>query len=106
MDITSNFPEQIDDLIFYQDINLSKSAIISQYQTLLNEGHYSQASQLLKNSGAFYYGADLFNLLENRIFNLQKYVKEKTKVNPHIFSSDKPANYTTGTMWIGGEIHD
>lgn len=101
MNTASNFPDNIDNLIYFQDVNLDNQQIMSEYQEHLKNGEYTKATQILKNSSLSYYGADLFNLVENRLFQLQTYYKKNPKINPHVFSSKKPTNIKNGTMWIG-----
>lgn len=101
MNTASIFPDNIDDLFYFQDINLENQPLMAAYQEQLKNREYTKSAQILKNSSLSYYGADLFNLLENRLFQLQTYYKKNPKINPHVFSSKKPANIQNGTMWIG-----
>lgn len=99
----SSFPNQIDDLLFFQDIKLSKADCIPKFQKQLADKNYSEASQILKDSGAFYYGSDLFNYMEDMQYRLQSYLKTHPKTNPHVFSNKKPINAANGLMWISSE---
>lgn len=101
MSIDSSFPSVIDSLIFYQDLNLEYTDIFYRYQRFLRESNVSEAAQDLRQSGIPYYGAGLFNLIENRINSLQTYLKANPKHNPHCFSSGQPSGAANGIMWIG-----
>lgn len=98
----SNFPTQTDDLLYFQDIELSKSGCIPEFQKQLSQRNYTIAAQLLRESGANYYGADLFNLMEDMLCQLQIYLKAHPKINPHFFTEERPDNVVNGTMWISG----
>ena len=61
-DITTKFPLQIDDRVYFSDISISQVPVMKHYYELLNSGAYTKASELLENSGVFYYGAWCLNL--------------------------------------------
>lgn len=103
ININSHFPENIDELIFFHDIALADSKVMSDYQKLLAAGSYMKASKLLRESDLLYYGAGLFNLIENMLYCLQTYQKEHPKTNPHSFSYMEPSNAANGTIWTEGD---
>lgn len=67
----SLYPEQIDPLIFYSDVDLNHADTIKQYQSLLSSGNYNTASEFLNNSDIDFYGAWLFNLIENELYAIE-----------------------------------
>lgn len=70
----STFPNDIDDRIFFQDINISQVPVMNDYYKYLNAENYTMASEILNNSEVFFYGAWLLNLLENRLYEIGNYV--------------------------------
>ena len=99
-DISTKFPYNIDDRIFWQDINLSQIQIIQNYYTYLNTGDYDKASELLNNSEVFSYGAWILNLLENRLYAMENYLMNEEKPKLVIYQSSEPINPTQGLTWI------
>ena len=73
-DTSTKFPQEIDDRIFWQDLQIYQTPIMQKYYTYLNAGNYDEASDLLNNSDVFFYGAWILNLLENRLYAIEKYV--------------------------------
>lgn len=97
---TSSFPEQIDSRLFISDIDLEHLDLLQQYQTLLGRKEYDKASALLENSDSFYYGASLFNMLEDRLYKIGQYVMTKEKPSLGYYQTDVPALSKKGISWI------
>ena len=68
------FPSGIDSRIYAQDITLDNLETFNKYQTLLAQKKYSEASVLLNNSDAYFYGAWMLNLLEKRLNAIGEYL--------------------------------
>lgn len=102
--ISTKFPQQIDNRIFFQDININQVSIIKQYYTLLSNGAYTKASELLNNSEVFFYGAWCLNLLENRLFAIGNYVMNLEGIDLVINSESEPSTTSleNNFTWIGG----
>lgn len=45
-DPLSNYPDQIDDMVFFQDNSLEKADIMKHYNTLTAQGEYSVVWQI------------------------------------------------------------
>lgn len=74
-DEQSFYPEKIDAMSFFQDVSLNTIEYMNQYQHLIAEGKYSDANQYINDkTGIYGYFACFFNMLENRIYALQKYL--------------------------------
>lgn len=100
-DITTKFPLQIDSRIFFSDLPASQVSVMKQYYILLSNGAYTRASELLKNSGVFYYGAWCLNLLENRLFAIENYVMDLEEINLLKYSESEPSeNLDECFTWI------
>lgn len=101
---STRFPLQIDDRIFFQDININQVPIFQRYQTLLNNGQYSTASEYLNNSEVFFYGSWCLNLIENRLFAIGNYVMDLEEINLVINNENEPStdNLDDGITWLGG----
>lgn len=79
----SCYPNKIDKMTFFQDVSLNTIEYMNQYQNLISEGKYSDANQYINNkTGIYGYFACFFNMLENRIYELQKYLLDGTE-NSH-----------------------
>lgn len=102
--VNTKFPSQIDDRIFFQDLNIDQTLIMKQYYTLLNSGSYTKSSELLNNSEVFFYGAWCLNLLENRLYAIGNYVMNLEGVDSVVNSELEPstANLKNNFSWIGG----
>lgn len=100
----SYYPSKVDDMIFFQDNNLEKVEIINHYNNLINQGKYSEASYYIsKQEGVYGFFSDFFNLIENRIYNLQEYLLQKPqKKQTFIYydETDGPSEVDENTIWI------
>lgn len=103
----SCYPNKIDAMSFFQDISLNTIEYMNQYQHLIAEGKYSDANQYINDkTGIYGYFACFFNMLENRIYELQNHLHQKEKLNPMFHQSEEPLNATANTtIWTGGHIH-
>lgn len=87
----SFYPKKVDDMTFFQDTNLEKIEIINQYNLLIAQGKYSEASDYInKQSDVYGFFSVFFNLIENRIYNLQEYLLQKPpKKQPFIYYNEE-----------------
>ncbi len=105
MIITKNtktkYPQQIDDRIFFQDVNILQVPIMNNYYTLLNNGNYSMASEYLNDSEVFFYGAWVLNLFENRLYEIGNFTVNILPKNilTH-YHQDEPTDTYDGMNWI------
>lgn len=97
---TSVFPEHIDSRSFMSDIDLEHLDLLQQYQNLLRRKEYNKASDLLEKYDSFYYGASLFNMLEDRLYKIGQYLFAKDKQPLGFYQTDVPAISKRGTSWI------
>ena len=98
------FPNGIDSRVYAQDITLNDLETFSKYQTLIAQGKYSEASILLNNSDAYFYGAWMLNLLEKRLNAIGSYLIGLEKDVLTYVSEAKPENTTYGIHWISDEF--
>ena len=99
-DASTKFPQEIDERIFWQDLQIYQTPIMQKYYTYLNAGNYDEASDLLNNSDVFFYGAWILNLLENRLYAIEKYVFGLDKNKIVEYQRTEPFNVSQGTVWI------
>ena len=98
----SIFPNGIDSRIFFSDISIDHIDLMSQYQSLIKQGKYSEASQLLNNSDASFYGAWIFNLFDNRLKNIGEYILTLEKPKLTVFQNTEPnEGLVQNLTWIG-----
>jgi len=98
----SIFPNGIDSRIFFSDISIDYIDLMSQYQTLIKQGKYSEASQLLNNSGVSFYGAWIFNLFDNRLKNIGEYLLTLEKPKLTVYQDTEPIEALVENLtWIG-----
>ena len=99
-DVSTKFPQEIDERIFWQDLQIYQTPIMQKYYTYLNAGNYDEASDLLNNSDVFFYGAWILNLLENRLYAIEKYVFGLDKNKIVEYQRTEPFDVSQGTVWI------
>ena len=99
-DASTKFPQEIDDRIFWQDLQIYQTPIMQKYYTYLNAGNYDEASDLLNNSDVFFYGAWVLNLLEERLHAIGDYVMKENKPDLVTYSDTEPSTVSEGTCWI------
>lgn len=89
---SSTFPSVVDDLIYFADESLMTHEDIETYRGYLQNGDYTGAKNFLDTvANADYYGADLFNMIEERIYNTQLFVSGREKLSPIVYSSTEPS---------------
>lgn len=102
----SYFPDGIDPMIFFQDNDLGKIEIINNYNKLIESGKYSEANEYIKSQDNVYgYFDDFLNALENRIYNLQKYLLTKNPIKKQYVCFDPTEEQTEpdieeGMLWL------
>ena len=72
------------------------------YLRLLNSGNYTSASEYLKNSGVFYYGAWFLNMMENRLRTIGNYLTNLEDLELVTYSDSEPSESEVfdGMNWI------
>ena len=94
----SFYPDKIDPLLFFQDVNLEKIEIMDTYDDFIKKGKYTKADEFINSqSGICGYFADFFNAIENRIYNLQEYLLTIEPKQPFIYSDEEPNIKEDGT---------
>ena len=97
----SYYPNKVDEMIFFQDNDIEKVPIITQYENLISQGKYNEANKFInQQEGVYGYFADFFNAIENRIYSLQDYLLTKQKINPFVSDDEEPTSITSDTIWI------
>ena len=96
------FPNGVDELQFYSDISIDQVPIMDNYLRLLNSGNYTSASEYLKNSGVFYYGAWFLNMMENRLRTIGNYLTNLEDLELVTYSDSEPSGTEVfdGMNWI------
>ena len=96
------FPNGVDELQFFSDISIDQVPIMENYLRLLNSGNYTSASEYLKNSGVFYYGAWFLNMMENRLRTIGNYLTNLEDLELVTYSDSEPSESEIfdGMNWI------
>ena len=96
------FPNGVDELQFFSDISIDQVPIMENYLRLLNSGNYTSASEYLKNSGVFYYGAWFLNMMENRLRTIGNYLTNLEDLELVTYSDSEPSELEVfdGMSWI------
>lgn len=100
-DVESRYPLGVDDLIFFEDVNLDGVQIMKRFNDLVAEKRYTEASNYIENQDVvFAHIAKLYNMIENRIYATQSHIDEiaKHKTNPHVYGSE-PTDPYAGEIW-------
>lgn len=106
--VTSHYPDGIDQMLFFQDNDLDNMDIINTYDQLITQGNYTEADRYInQQDGVYGYFADFFNAMENRIHNLQDHLLEKPPIKKQFayFDADESAAgnepaIEEGMFWI------
>ena len=98
----SVFPNQIDPLIFFSDINIDQVPTMESYYNLLYQNNFSQASNLLNNSDCDFYGAYVLNLIENCLYAIESNAETFIGDKPHLadYGEEQPTGDVALT-WAG-----
>lgn len=97
---TSNFPNDIDELLFISDCDLLHKDIIATHQTFIDSKEYTNASEYIdQQEGITPVNAGLFNCIRNRIISLQTYLTNTEKINPMVLSDEEPTDDNI-KIWI------
>lgn len=100
--ILSIYPKGVDSRIFFSDVNTEQLNIVSQFQELVLQGKYLDASQLLNNSEVFFYGSWVLNLFGNRLNKIGEYLLTKEKKEICKYQEEEPdSKLNNGLVWIG-----
>ena len=99
-DVESQFPLNIDDRIYFQDVNLSQLNIKKNFEHFLEEESYSEASDVLNNTDIDFFGASVLNLLENRLVAIEEYILTIEKPVLTAYQSTEPEDVDEGFSWI------
>lgn len=97
----TKFPNGIDDRLFLSDISLSQVPIMNEYRYHLTNGNYTMATELLNNSGVFFYGAWILNLLEERLCAIGKVIIAEDEHSLMTYEENEPIQLIDDTHWIG-----
>lgn len=96
----SNYPDSVDPMIFFQDIDLTQTEIMKAYDRLISHGCHREANDFINDQeGICGYFADYFNAIENRIYSLQEYLSTVAPKQPFVSSDTEPAA-DSETIWI------
>ena len=87
----SNYPDNVDPMIFFQDIDLTQAEAMETYNSLISQGRYREAGAFINEQegihGCF---PDYLNAIENRICSLQEHLLAITPKQPFTCSDSEP----------------
>lgn len=97
--VESVFPDSIDDLPFISDVDIPNKNIMISIQNYIDQGDYDNASKLCNMSNITSINSDYFNMVQNRIYSLQKYLITLDRCN-RVETGSEPKSPTNGMTWI------
>ena len=100
MDATTKFPSEIDDRIYFQEVDLNHLDAKKSFETYMDAQDYDTAVNSLKSSGVFYYGADVLNLFENRLVAIEEYLMDESEA-PALTAFQTAEPMVTSSMSVG-----
>lgn len=110
VDPMSSYPGKVDDMTFFQDCDLENIHIMNTYNNLIIKNQYSEANKYInQQENICGYFAGFFNVIENRIYNLQDYLLHKPpKKQPFLYFEEtdengeelEPSEADENTVWI------
>lgn len=95
----SNFPNEIDDLLFFSDVRISQNEILNQFNNLISQNKFTEASNYLNSSNLNNINASLFNYFQDAVVKIQTHQLSKQYNNPVISSVSEPSQHTN-KHWI------
>lgn len=97
----SYYPTKIDEMIFFQDINLENIETMNHYNELITQGKYDEANNYIgQQENVYGFFADFFNLIENRIYNTQEYLLNKPQKKQPFIYYNKEEHFSFGDLHI------
>ena len=97
------FPSDIDARVYFSDVSLQHADVLEAYGAEMSAGNYQAASTYLgaHKTDVDYYGADIFNLLEKRIYVIEEYARDvMPEVDRGYYGSDEPSNPYQNMIWV------
>lgn len=96
IETTSKFPTEIDALNYYSNVSISQKDTADNYATLVKKRQYTEAQKVLSDSDLFGWFAEYFNMIENRVYAVQNYLKNEC-VAKHpkqdLYTTDEPTDF-------------
>lgn len=89
--IPTKFPNEIDDRIYFHDIDLKQLSTMQRFYQYINLGLYTKAFELIDSSEAFFYGAWLLNMLEDRLYIIGDYISKIEKPKIFLYGTSEPS---------------
>lgn len=99
----SQYPTTIDELIFFHDVSINDLEFVKLYDELIAQQAYGEANALLEEySSHVAYSAELYNLIENRIYALQSHLLDQViqDKRPEVLSEAEPTEIYNGMIWV------
>lgn len=93
----------IDNLIYFSDITISKEPIMKQYQELIKMNKYNEAQELIKDES--FYGSWVLNLMSKRNHSIYDYVKDLKKPFFGVYQENEPLNSPSDDVIVGEDIN-
>ena len=112
VETTSQFPEKIDELHYHSDVNITQKEVYDQYEQYIQAGNYAEAYKVIDTSNLFGWFADYFNMIENRIYSTQSFVKTQgmdKHPDQNLYTEEEPTQFKDqnktrelkdGDVWI------
>lgn len=101
-DLNTSFPDSIQTFPEMLDITVSDAPLVAQYQTLMQQGNFTQANQVLATIPDVEQKAltnDLLNMMGDTTVALER--SFGTKFGPfYIVSEEQPSSQATGDLWF------
>ena len=101
----SVYPDNFDPLIFFQDANIERAPLLSQYYEYLRNNNFSAARDYLYDSTLDFYGACLLNMIEDRLYTVEDNIEDVVGEKPEIvvYRQTEPKDKMTEECfnWVG-----
>ncbi len=103
MKITSkiSYPNDIDKRSYFSDVTLDKVSIINAHHAYVRAQNYHDAAETAENANVDYYGAYLFNRLEEILYQIGGALRTSnvSVLRPYV-SKNPPKTVGKGMVWI------
>lgn len=102
-DISTSFPNQLDDRMFWSDVDLNHAEILLRYEKYIERQQLKEASQYIYENGddIDWYGAYLLNKIELQIRTIGEFLLQKETHAPiFYYGSSEPTEVEENMVWI------
>ena len=105
-DLTCQYPTNPDPLVFFQDADIDRSALLHAYYQYIINNRFDEAKEYFNNSDLHGYNASFLNMIETRLRNVEENIDTVlgNEIPLVLHQENQPTGsyVTDGFNWVGG----